>query len=75
VSSADITKVARRLEAVRQTRQVFAEMGVLMLEELSSVNPDDADRIAQAGRTAAANELARVFDEARADMDAVLNAR
>ena len=75
MSSADITKVARRLEAVRQTRQVFAEMGVLMLEELSSVNPDDADRIAQAGRTAAANELARVFDEARADMDAVLNAR
>jgi len=72
VSSADITKVARRLEAVRQTRQVFAEMGVLMLEELS---PDDADRVAQAGRTAAANELARVFDEARADMDAVLNAR
>ncbi len=67
-----ITQAARRLETVREVRQAFAESGQLLLERLTG---DDADRIAQAGRTAAANELARVFDEARTAMDEALNAR
>jgi hypothetical protein len=72
MSEQEIVRASKRLEAVRRVRQVFAEMGALLVDELSA---DDAERVVQAGRTAAANELARVFDEARADMDGVLNAR
>lgn len=72
MSEQEIVRASKRLEAVRRVRQVFAEMGALLVDELSA---DDAERVVQAGRTAAANELSRVFDEARADMDGVLNAR
>jgi hypothetical protein len=72
MSEQEIVRVSKRLDAVRRVRQAFAEMGALLVEELSA---DDAERVVQAGRTAAANELSRVFDEARADMDGVLNAR
>lgn len=72
MSAEEITQAARRLESVREVRRVFAESGQLLVEQLA---PDDADRVAQAGRTAAANELTRVFDEARVRMDEALNAR
>jgi hypothetical protein len=72
VSSEIILTAARRLEAVREVRGLFNETGQMLVEKLS---PDDADRVAQAARTAAGNELSRVFDEARAEMDKALNAR
>lgn len=67
-----ILAAARRLEAVREVRGLFNETGQVLVEKLSL---DDADRVAQAARTAAGNELSRVFDEARAEMDKALNAR
>lgn len=72
MSSEIILTAARRLEAVREVRGLFNETGQMLVEKLS---PDDADRVAQAARTAAGNELSRVFDEARAEMDKALNAR
>jgi hypothetical protein len=72
VSSEIILTAARRLEVVREVRGLFNETGQMLVEKLS---PDDADRVAQAARTAAGNELSRVFDEARAEMDKALNAR
>jgi hypothetical protein len=72
VSSDVILTAARRLEAVREVRGLFNETGQMLVEKLA---PDDADRVAQAARTAAGNELSRVFDEARAEMDKALNAR
>ena len=72
MSSEIILTAARSLEAVREVRGLFNETGQMLVEKLS---PDDADRVAQAARTAAGNELSRVFDEARAEMDKALNAR
>lgn len=72
MSAEEISKALRRLDGIREVRQVFAESGHLLIERLS---PDDAERIAQAGRTAAANELSVVFDEARERLDEALNAR
>jgi len=72
MSSEMILAAARRLEAVREARGLFNETGQMLVEKLP---PDDADRVAQAARTAAGNELSRVFDEARAEMDKALNAR
>jgi len=72
MSAEEISNALRRLDGIRDVRQQFSESGQLFLERLGA---DDAERVAQAGRTAAANELARLFDEARLHMDQALNAR
>jgi hypothetical protein len=68
----DVVTMSQRLEGLREARRLFAESGQMSLDALAA---DDAEQVAQAARTAAANELARLFEQARDFLDDALNAR
>jgi magnesium-transporting ATPase (P-type) len=65
----DVAARVQRLEVLRRVRQTLMESGEMNLEPLE---PEDAERIKQAARTAAGNELRVLFEQARSLMDEVL---